>query len=220
MEYKKLVDLYQRVEATSKRLEKTYIVSGFLSKTDIDDIPKITLLLQGKVFPSYDERKLGVATRMVVKALNKSMGVTADRIENEWKRTGDLGLTAENLTKKKKQVTLFSQTLTVSKVFNNLRKLATLEGSGTVSQKIALISELLTSAAPIESRYIIRTVLEDLRVGIGEGVLRDAIVWAFFNESIHVNYDHDKKSISPENRELYKAYVEAVRRSALRSASR
>jgi DNA ligase-1 len=210
MEYKKLVELYQRIEATTKRLEKTYIVSEFLKRTDVDDLPKIVLLLQGKVFPSYDERKLGVATRMVIKSLNKSLGISVDDIEKEWKHTGDLGLTAESLARKKKQVTLFSQTLTVSKVFSNLQKLPTLEGSGTVNQKVGLISELLTSASPEEATYIIRTVLEDLRVGIGEGVLRDAIVWAFFDDSIHVNYDDEKKSISPENRELYKAYVEAV----------
>ncbi|MFH1063591.1 MAG: ATP-dependent DNA ligase [Candidatus Woesearchaeota archaeon] len=210
MDYKKLVALYQEIEATSKRLEKTFLVSQFLKDSDVDDIPLITLLLQGKVFSSFDSRKLGVATRMVIKSLNKSLGIPPDKIENEWKHTGDLGLTAENLTRKKKQVTLFNQTLTISKVFNNLRKLAEMEGAGTVNHKVALISELLTSASPEESRYIIRTVLEDLRVGIGEGVLRDAIVWAFFDDSIHVNYDVEKKSISPENRELYSAYVEAV----------
>lgn len=210
MEYKKLVDLYQEIESTSKRLEKTYLVSEFLKHTDVDDLPRITLLFQGKVFPQFDERKLGVAARMVIKSLNKSLGISADAIEKEWKRTGDLGLTAENLTKKKKQVTLFSKKLTVAKVFSNLQKLATLEGTGTVSQKIALISELLTSASPIEARYVIRTVLEDLRVGIGEGVLRDAIVWAFFDKSIHIKYDPKTKKIEPENRELYKAYTEVV----------
>ncbi len=210
MEYKKLVGLYQEVEGTSKRLEKTFLVAKFLKETDLDDIPKITLLFQGKIFPSFDERKLGVAAKMVIKSLNKSLGISADDIEKEWKHTGDLGITAENLTKKKKQVTLFSQTLTVDKVFANLRKIATLTGSGTVNQKVSLISELLTSASPEESRYIIRTVLEDLRVGIGEGVLRDAIVWAFFEDSIHLNYDSEKKAINPENRELYNAYVEAT----------
>ncbi|MBN1544865.1 ATP-dependent DNA ligase [Candidatus Woesearchaeota archaeon] len=210
MEYKKLVELYQRIEATSKRLEKTFLVSEFLKDTDIDDIPKITLLLQGKVFPPFDERKLGVASRMVIKSLNKSLGISSDAIEKEWKNTGDLGLTAESLAKRKRQVTLFSQTITVSKVFSNLRKLAGLEGAGTVNQKVALISELLTSASPMEARYIIRTVLEDLRVGIGEGVLRDAVVWAFFDDSVHIRYDPEKKVINPENRELYNAYTEAV----------
>ena len=210
MEYKKLVDLYALIVGTTKRLEKTYLVSQFLKATDIDDIPKIVLLLQGKVFTTIDERKLGVAARIVIKALNKSVGMTDDNIEKEWKKTGDLGITAENLVGKKKQVTLFSKDLSVSKVFSNIAKLADLEGSGTVDRKVALISELLTSATPQEARYIIRTVLEDLRVGIGEGVLRDSIVWAFFEDSIHINYDAEKKSITPENRELYNVYTEAV----------
>ncbi|MBW2968270.1 ATP-dependent DNA ligase [Candidatus Woesearchaeota archaeon] len=210
MDYKKLVELYAKIEATSKRLEKTFLVSGFLRDTDMDDIPMITLLLQGRVFPPMDERKMGVAARLVIKALNKSMGIDGDAIEREWKKTGDLGLTAENLVKRKKQVTLFVQKLTVAKVFANLQKLSTLEGSGTVNQKVGLISELLTSASPEEARYVVRTVLEDLRVGIGEGVLRDAIVWAFFDESIHINYDPEKKAINPQNRELYNAYVDAV----------
>ena len=210
MEYKKLVGLYQAIEATSKRLEKTYLVAEFLKKTDIDDISKIVLLLQGRVFPPFDERTLGVATRMVIKSLNKSLGIDADAIEREWKKTGDLGITAEHLAEKKKQMALFTTKVTISKVFTNLRKLAEMEGSGTVDRKVSLISELLTSASPEEARYIIRTVLEDLRVGIGEGVLRDAIVWAFFEDSIHINFNQDTKSISPENRETYNIYTEAV----------
>jgi DNA ligase-1 len=210
MEYKKLVALYEQIDSTTKRLEKTYLVAQFLRKTDIDDISKIVLLLQGRVFPPFDERTLGIATRMVIKSLNKSLGIDADDIEKEWKKTGDLGITAENLTKRKKQVALFTTQISVSKVFSNLRKLAELEGSGTVDKKVSLVSELLTSASPIEARYIIRTVLEDLRVGVGEGVLRDAIVWAFFDDSIHINYDSEAKNISPENRETYNIYTEAV----------
>ena len=61
-------------------------------------------------------------------------------------------------------------------MINNLRKLAVLEGTGTVDKKISLISELLTSAKPLEAKYITRTVLEELRVGVGEGGMRDAIV--------------------------------------------
>ena len=57
-------------------------------------------------------------------------------------------------------------------------------GQGTVDRKTQLIAELLTSAIPTEARYVVRTVLGELRVGVGEGSLRDAIVWAFFNDEI------------------------------------
>jgi len=192
MKYISLVEVYQKLDSTTKRLEKTYFISELLRKTPVEDLSKITLLLQGKIFPPWDERKIGVASRMVLKVINLATGLNSRDIEDEWKKTGDLGKTAENLITKKKQATLFSQDLSVSKVFNNLRKLATLEGLGSVDQKIKLISELLTSAKPIEARYIVRNVLEELRVGVGAGSLRDAIAWAFFPKVCGIFFKCDK----------------------------
>ncbi len=192
MKYIDLVEVYQRLDSTTKRLEKTYFISKLLRETPLGDLSRITLLLQGKIFPPWDERKIGVASRMVLKAINVSSGLSVNEIENEWKKTGDLGKTAENLIKRKRQATLFSQDLSVSKVFDNLRKLATLEGLGSVDQKVKLISELLTSAKPIEARYIVRNVLEELRVGVGAGSLRDAIAWAFFPKVAGIFFKCDK----------------------------
>ena len=166
MKYVDLVEIYRQLEETTKRLNKIYIISEFLKKTPNEDIGHIVLLLQGKLFPNWDPRKIGVASRLVLKAINISTGITSKKIEDEWRKTGDLGLVAENLTKKKKQSTLFSHDLSVRKVFNNLRKLSELEGHGTVEKKMQLIAELLTSANPLEAKYIVRSILEDLRVGV------------------------------------------------------
>ncbi|MCX8147410.1 MAG: ATP-dependent DNA ligase [Candidatus Woesearchaeota archaeon] len=210
MKYIDLAFVYEELEGTTKRLEKTYIISELLKKTSSDDLPKITLLLQGRVFPPWDERKIGVAARMMLKAINLATGIPVEKIEEEWKKIGDLGKVAQNLVKVKKQRTLLSKELTISKVFENIRRLAELEGPGTVDKKIQLIAELLTSAEPIEAKYIVRTVLEDLRVGVADGTLRDAIVWAFFGDEVRINYDENEKTINPENREKYNEYVNLV----------
>ena len=212
MKYVDLVEIYRQLEETTKRLNKIYIISEFLKKTPNEDIGHIVLLLQGKLFPNWDPRKIGVASRLVLKAINISTGITSKKIEDEWRKTGDLGLVAENLTKKKKQSTLFSHDLSVRKVFNNLRKLSELEGHGTVEKKMQLIAELLTSANPLEAKYIVRSILEDLRVGVGEGSLRDSIVWAFFGHEIGLKYLSDNK-IDIESREEYNKYVNIVQRS-------
>ena len=211
MEYLKLVEIYEKLEGTSKRLEKTHIIAEFLKKTNIDDLPVIVLMLQGKLFPNWDDNKIGVASRLVLKAIHTATGIPATKIENEWKKTGDLGLVSENLVKGKKQVTLVSHELIVKKVFDNLRKLATLEGLGTVDKKVQLISELLTSAKPIEAKYIVRNVLEELRVGVGEGSLRDAICWAFFGGEIELKYLSENQI--EVNREEYTKYADAVQRA-------
>ncbi|MBU1975171.1 MAG: ATP-dependent DNA ligase [Nanoarchaeota archaeon] len=207
MKYEELVSVYSELEATSKRLEKTHILSEFLKKISKEDMEFIVYLLQGKVFPVWDESKIGVAARIVIKAISIATGRKSDTVENEWKRTGDLGLVAENLIAKKKQATLFSTDITVKKVFNNLRKLATTEGTGSVDQKIGLISELLTSAKPLEARYIVRTVLDDLRVGVATGTMRDAIVWAFL---YNTDYDKIEKKMDLDKREDYKKVVEVA----------
>ncbi len=182
MKYRVLTSYYSKIESTSKRLDKIVYISELLQQTDSSEIKEILFLLQGSVFAAWDEQKLGVASRLVLKAIHVSTGLPESSIEAEWKKTGDLGVATEHMIAKKSQATLFSQELEVKKVFDNLVKLANLGGSGTVSNKVALLSELLTSAKPDEAKYIVRTVLGDLRVGASTGTLRDAIVRAYFTE--------------------------------------
>lgn len=208
MDYLKLCHLYQDLESTSKRLIKTYHLAEFLKKTSDEDLPHIILLLRGRVFPVWDPRDMGVASKLIIRAISKATGFTTAEINDEWRETGDIGTVAKKLVRKKSQATLFQKKLTVKHVFRNLQKLASLEGQGTIEQKINIIAELLTSSSPEEAKYIVRTVLNDLRVGVGDGGIRDAIVWSSFN----VNYN-DRGIIwknEPEERQEYNKLVDAV----------
>ncbi len=210
MDYSDLVEVYEKLEKTSKRLEKTHILSEFLKTVKTETLPYVVLLLQGNVFPSTEEKKIGVAAKLVLKAIATATGIPQDNVESHWAKTGDLGKTAEELIGKKKQATLFHSKLTVKKVMENLRKLATLVGEGTVNRKVNLISELLTSASPQEAKFIIRTILEELRVGVADGTLRDAIVWAYFDKDIGFTYDAKENDFDVKDRKKYQEYVDAV----------
>ncbi len=180
MKYSKLVDLYEYLEQTSSRLKKIEKIADFLRKSETSVLEKVTLLVQGRVFPSYSEREIGVADKMMVKVISSSTGFAEKDVIKEFKETGDLGLSVEELMKKRKQTTLISKELGIEKVFENLRKLAYVEGKGSQEVKISLVKELISHAKPKEAKYIIRTVLEQLRIGVAEGVLRDSIAEAFF----------------------------------------
>ena len=210
MDYSRLVEVYEQLNKTTKRLEKTHIISEFLKYVDIDDIEHVMLLLEGRIFPSYDAREIGVASRLMLKSLSTATGISIDKIENEWKKQGDLGLVAEIIIKTKKQATLHSAKLTVKKVFDNIRKLAELEGDGTVDRKTQLIAELLTSAKPIEAKYIVKTIIGGMRIGVGQGSMRDAVTWAFFGKDIGVKYTKEGNDIEVEDRENYNKYLDAV----------
>ncbi|MFA6889317.1 MAG: ATP-dependent DNA ligase, partial [Candidatus Woesearchaeota archaeon] len=192
MDYITLVDVYEKISKTTKRLEKTAIIAELLAKTKAEETNKITLLLNGRVFPEWSEEKIGVASKYVLKAIAVATGISQEKIEKEWKQVGDLGIVAEKTIAKKNQSTLFSHTLTVTKVFTNLQKLAHISGEGSVDQKVQLLAELLTSAKPLEAKYIMRTALEEMRMGVGAGIIRDAIAWSCFPKFVQLfdqNYD-------------------------------
>ena len=179
MKYKELAEFYEQASATTKRLEKIAILEKFLKHLDEKDRDVMYLLL-GDIYPEYDERRIGISTQLAIKAISKATGSEEKHVVHEWKTIGDLGKVAEALTAHKKQSTLHSHILTTEKVLENLRKLPALEGKGTVNKKLALITELLSSASPVEAKYLIRTLLSDLRIGIKESTVRDSMASAFF----------------------------------------
>jgi len=181
MRYLKLAELYRDISSTTKRLEKIDILSKFLKKLNQKDHEVLYLLL-GDIYPEYDERKIGISTQLAIKAISNSTGTDASGVTKEWKALGDLGKVAEKLSQKRKQATLHKHILTIEKVLTNLRKLPELEGKGTVNKKLALITELLTSASPLESIYLIRTLIGDLRIGLKESTIRQSMAKTFFKD--------------------------------------
>ena len=208
MEYLKLTEFYEKLESTQKRLEKTSLIAKLLMSASAEDLEYVVFLARGIIFPPWDERKIGVSSQLIMKALSLAVGASKEQIVELWKKKGDLGEIAAHLVKEKRQTTLTSKRLTIKKVLDNIRDLSKLEGSGTVDRKVSLMSELLTSASPIEAKYIVRTILEQLRIGVAEGTMRDALVWAYLEKESGMHYI--KGELSVENREKYNACIDAV----------
>lgn len=180
MQYSEFAELYEKLGESSGRLDKVVILADFLKKLHKKGKSKWIYLLKGKVSADYESGEFGISTQLIIKAIGSSYGVKSEDVMKRVNKIGDLGEVAEEFAGKRKQGTLFSSKLTVEKVFDNLSKLSGIEGKGTVEKKIDLISELLASASSAEAKYIIRTILGDLRIGVADGVIRDAIVEAFF----------------------------------------
>ena len=209
MQYKDLVEVYGQLEKTTKKLEKTSILSKLFKKASEEDLKYLPFLLEGKIFTDYDERELGISSKLMVKIISSTTGAETSAVENSWKEEGDLGLVAEKLLNKSKQLSLRHENLTVKKILENLQKLPEFEGKGSQDRKIQLVSELLNNSFPIEAKFIVKTVLGELRVGIASGIIRDAIVWAFFDKEVGLEYKKDENSIEV-NREAYKKIVDLV----------
>ncbi|MBI4153079.1 ATP-dependent DNA ligase, partial [Candidatus Woesearchaeota archaeon] len=192
MDYLTLCNVYEQLESTSRRLEKTAILADFLKIISSDELEQVLLLVQGLAYPAWDERTLGFSSSSIIKALSLAAGASEHEVRDAWRETGDLGDCAFRLMGKRKQATLFEQKLTIRKVFENIRKLAEIEGEHSVDIKVGTVAELLSSATAAEARFIVRTVLDELRIGLGEGTLRDALVWAFLPGVLGISVPYKK----------------------------
>lgn len=209
MEFSLLAQTFAELESTSKRLHKTHILSELLKKTSSKDAEAVLQLLEGRVFPAWDERELGISNQLALKIISTATGASIETITKSWKEEGDLGVVTENLLKKQKQKTLFTTELNVKKVHDNLQKIAGIEGKGSIDKKVSTVSELLTSATPQEAKYLIKIILGNVRAGIAAGIIRDAIVWACFTKETKLEYNSKENSFTVE-REIYQKYVDAA----------
>lgn len=179
MKYQELVDVYSALEATTKRLEKTDIIANYLETLDSETIEMVGLLILGGVFPAWSSEEIGIGSKLVMRAVGEAVGVSQSVVEDTVRDEGDIGLACVKLYAKKSQMTFFSKPLTIEFVFNSLRKLSKISGSRSTNRKIAVILELLSQASASEAKYLTRTITEELRIGVGDGVVRDAIAQAF-----------------------------------------
>ena len=179
MKYQELVDVYTALESTTKRLEKTEIIANYLKTLDTNTIEKVALLILGVVFPAWSSDEIGIGAKLVERAVGEAVGTSKEAVEDAARDEGDIGLACIKLYSKKSQTTFFSQPLTIDFVFKKLQKLSKISGSRSTNRKIAILLELLSQASPTEAKYLTRTITEELRIGVGDGIVRDAIAQAF-----------------------------------------
>ncbi len=183
MLYRIIAETYLKIEGTTKRLEMTDYLVELLRNTPKDVIDKVVYLTQGKLYPDYVGIELGLAEKLAIKAISQASGIGEKKIVGMMQKHGDIGVVAEEALKNKRQMSLFSfessQELTVEKVYENFEKIARAEGAGSQDRKIKLLVELLNSATPLEARYLLRTVVGKLRLGIADMTILDALAIAF-----------------------------------------
>ncbi|EHK00689.1 hypothetical protein HRED_00593 [Candidatus Haloredivivus sp. G17] len=185
MEFSEIIKYLEKVESTQANLEKTEHLSKLYAEAG-SDLEDVVMLSLGRISPKWEDLDLGVSSKTLVKIISKASGRKEREVEEVWKTSGDLGDAAEEMIEGKKQQRLMSRKLTVKNVMERLRKVAEMEEEGlsqSVNQdkKQKMLADLLSSAEPEEARYLARIMLENLRIGIGEGTVRDALDDAFLD---------------------------------------
>src|SRR3989449_802313 len=179
MQFARVVDAYEKIEATTKRLEMTELLVGLLRDTPKEDLDKVVYVTQGRIHPDYEGIELGLAEKMVMRVLAHATGLEDARVMRLWKEKGDLGLVAEEAIGARRQKPLESSPLAVSTVYQHLDAIAREAGEGSQERKIRLLSELLGNATPREAKYVVRMVVGQMRLGVADMTIVDALAATF-----------------------------------------
>ena len=179
MLYSTLVETYEKLEATTKRLEMTDILAGLLGDASPDELEMVIYLTQGKIHPDWTgEPEIGMAEKMVVETVSKASGLKKEEVQALLAETGDIGLAAERALEGKRVVRLGGRPLTVFDVYGALDQIAKESGKGSSARKIDKLVKLLVNTTPLGARYLARTVVGALRLGVGDMTMLDALALA------------------------------------------
>ncbi len=150
-----------------------------------DDLPVVSRYVQGRVFPAWRSTTLDVGPRLCYEAIARAAGrnVSADDVEDRLAERGEIGDVAASYDLDgQRGLAAFGEgggALTVAEVHAELSAIAAAEGDGSQERKLGALFGLFTRCAPDEARYLARLVLGEMRIGVGEGAVRDAVAAAF-----------------------------------------
>lgn len=176
---RRLAAVLDAVAGTASTLRKVEILADYLRSLSEEDLRIACTFLTGSPLPPASGRTLQVGWSTLVEALQDVTGAPPEAVEDSYLRHGDLGSVAAELLTRKARGSLFGQPLTLARVAEAFSRLAETAGPRSRQAKGEGIRALLQDAEPAETRYLVRIITSDMRVGLKEGLLEEAIARAF-----------------------------------------
>ncbi len=184
--FKEFAQACKEIELTSGSLDMISLVADLFHSVTLEELPVVTHFVMGEIFPAWSAEEVGIGAGILYSALAKSAGVSVEDIEDIVRHTGDIGKTAVlALDKKSQGQSTFSSfleedhELSIMEVFERFKDISRISGKGAQTSKIKNLQYLFNSASSKEVGYISLLAIEELRIGVGEGIVRDAIGLAF-----------------------------------------
>ncbi|WP_410764585.1 ATP-dependent DNA ligase LigA [Haloferax sp. DFSO60] len=189
MEFAEFADRVAEIEAESADLGTVSLLASLFSDSETD-LETVVRFVQGRVFPAWDSTTLDIGPRLCHEALARAAGpnVSADDVEDKLAELGEIGAVAASYDfGGQRGLAAFGaggqDGLTVAELDSELRDLAAVSGAGSEDTKLKILYGLFNRTDPDEARYLARLVLSEMRIGVGEGSVRDAIAEAFLVDS-------------------------------------
>jgi ATP-dependent DNA ligase len=173
----------EAVAATTKKLEKAAILGEYLRTLSDPDLTRAARYFAGQQFAQNDARTTNVGGSIIGAALSEATGFSPEDLSPRWVRLGDPGEVAAEIVREARRV--FNPTITLAETESLIARLSETRG---IRNKTALLSAVLHHASPLEAKYLVKLLAGDLRIGLREGLVEDAIARVFEQPLADVSY--------------------------------
>ena len=161
----------EAIAATTKKLQKTSIVADYLTSRSTDDAAASVVFLSGRAFPAWEETTMQVGGSLLWRVVAELSGKDEAALTAAYRKHGDLGAVAREVLEERS-----GQGLELLAVAETFRQIAAARGPAA---KTALVRDLLSRATPLEAKYIVKIMTGDLRIGLKESLVEEAIAKAY-----------------------------------------
>jgi DNA ligase-1 len=173
----------EAVAATTKKLEKAAILGGYLKTLSDPDLTRAARYFAGQQFALNDARTTNVGGSIIGAALAEATGFRPEDLSPRWVRLGDPGEVAAEIVKEARHSS--QPTVTLAETESLIGRLSETRG---IKNKTALLTTVLRHATPLEAKYLVKLLAGDLRIGLREGLVEDAIARVFGQSLADVAY--------------------------------
>ncbi len=227
----------EKLDAISSRLEITAILADLYQQFSREERQFGSYLLKGSLVPEYESLEFQLSTKMIVRALAKMRKIggnaqasgdiqtnlfgdddgSADQkwVEQQFRKIGDLGLVAEQIVG---SANTGESIITVETVFQALSAIALESGQGSQEQKLQQLVDLLSILDGKSAKYVVRIILNKLRLGFSTMTILDALSWAVHGTKIDHEVLEDAYQKKADIGRLAQVYLDATTAEARQEA--
>ncbi|HKQ53985.1 MAG TPA: ATP-dependent DNA ligase [Pyrinomonadaceae bacterium] len=166
----------EAVAATTKKLEKAALVGAYLDELTDADLARAARYFAGHQFAMHDARTTNVGTGVLRDALAEATGLSVENLRPRYVRLGDSGEVAFEAVLETRGDGAAPAALTLSETETLVERLSEMKGT---KNKKALLADVLARTTPLEAKYLVKLLAGDLRIGLKEGLVEDAVARAF-----------------------------------------
>jgi DNA ligase 1 len=183
MNFEYLASCFSKVEETSSQNEMIATLARLLTGAEPGDIETVCYFTLGRIAPGFTEATLGIGERAAARAIALAAEVDPAAVEAEARKVGDYGDVASRLIGPPRR--MFEDTfpvrepLTVADVLRGFNEIAGARGPGSAEQKAQILAAMLSVGAPRDRRYLARLATGEMRLGVGDMSLLDALALGY-----------------------------------------